>query len=32
MEPRFTQMGVAFAVNPSSEGGIYWAQAFGRPK
>jgi uncharacterized protein YkwD len=30
MEPRFTEMGVAFAVNPASEGGIYWAQSFGR--
>ena len=32
MEPAFTQMGVAFAVNTSSEGGIYWAQEFGRPR
>lgn len=32
MEPAFTQMGVAFGVNPSSEGGIYWAQEFGRPR
>lgn len=32
MEPRFTEMGVAFAVNKASEGGIYWAQAFGRPR
>jgi uncharacterized protein YkwD len=30
MEPRFTEMGLAYAVNTSSEGGIYWAQAFGR--
>ena len=30
MEHRFTEMGVAFAVNNASEGGIYWAQAFGR--
>lgn len=30
MEPRFTEMGVAFAVNNASEGGIYWAQSFGR--
>ncbi len=30
MEPRFTEMGVAYAVNKGSEGGIYWAQAFGR--
>ncbi|MGZ5179744.1 MAG: CAP domain-containing protein [Ramlibacter sp.] len=32
MEPAFTQMGVAFAVNNASEGGIYWAQEFGRPR
>lgn len=30
MEPRFTEMGLAFAVNERSEGGIYWAQVFGR--
>jgi len=30
MEPRFTEMGVAFAVNKASTGGIYWAQVFGR--
>lgn len=30
MEPRFVEMGVAFAVNSASEGGIYWAQSFGR--
>jgi uncharacterized protein YkwD len=30
MEARFTEMGVAFAVNTASEGGIYWAQTFGR--
>lgn len=30
MEPRFTEMGVAFDVNPASEGGIYWTQVFGR--
>lgn len=30
MEPRFTEMGVAFSVNNASEGGIYWAQSFGR--
>jgi uncharacterized protein YkwD len=32
MEPRFTEMGLAYAVNKGSEGGIYWAQAFGLPK
>lgn len=30
MEPRYTEMGVAYVVNPGSEGGIYWAQVFGR--
>lgn len=32
MAPVFQQMGVAFAVRPSSEGGIYWAQTFGRQR
>lgn len=32
MEPAFTQMGIAFAVNASSAGGIYWAQEFARPR
>jgi uncharacterized protein YkwD len=31
MEPRFTQMGVAFAVNERDEAGVYWTQEFGRP-
>ena len=31
MNPAFTEMGVAFAVDPSSEMGVYWTQAFGRP-
>lgn len=26
MDPRFTEMGLGYAVNPDSEGGIYWAQ------
>ncbi|CAA9429997.1 MAG: hypothetical protein AVDCRST_MAG51-2558 [uncultured Ramlibacter sp.] len=30
MDPRFNEMGVAFAVNKTSQGGIYWAQLFGR--
>lgn len=30
MAPGFREMGVAFAVNKASEGGIYWAQEFGR--
>ena len=32
MEPVFQHMGIAFAVRPSSEGGIYWAQTFGRTR
>lgn len=32
MEPRFTEMGVAFAVNNATEGGIYWAQVFALPR
>jgi uncharacterized protein YkwD len=31
MSSRFTQMAVAYAVNPSSSGGIYWTQMFGTP-
>ena len=32
MSARFTQMAVAYAVNPSSSGGIYWTQVFGTPR
>jgi len=32
MNPAFTEMGVAFAVDPGSELGVYWAQEFGRPR
>lgn len=32
MEARYTQMGVAYAVNRASPGGIYWAQVFGLPQ
>jgi uncharacterized protein YkwD len=32
MNPVFTEMGVAFATNPRSTDGIYWAQTFGRPR
>jgi uncharacterized protein YkwD len=32
MAPVFQDMGIAFAVRPSSEGGIYWAQTFGRTR
>ena len=31
MTARFTQMSVAYAVNASSNGGIYWTQLFGTP-
>jgi uncharacterized protein YkwD len=32
MEPRFTQMGIAYAFEKKSEGGVYWAQTFGLPR
>jgi uncharacterized protein YkwD len=32
MNARFTQMAVAYSVNPSSRGGIYWTQLFGTPR
>jgi uncharacterized protein YkwD len=32
MDPGFTEMGVAFAVDPRSEMGVYWTQAFGTPR
>lgn len=32
MSPDYTEMGIAYSVNMASEGGIYWAQAFGRPR
>ena len=32
MGPQFTQMGVAFALAPSGNPGIYWAQVFGAPQ
>jgi uncharacterized protein YkwD len=32
MSARFTQMAVAYAVNPSSSGGIFWTQVFGTPR
>jgi uncharacterized protein YkwD len=32
MDPRYTDMGAAFAVNPGSEMGVYWTQAFGTPR
>ena len=32
MNPAFTEMGVAYAVDRSSEMGMYWTQTFGRPR
>jgi uncharacterized protein YkwD len=32
MNPAYTEMGLAFATNPRSADGIYWAQTFGRPR
>jgi uncharacterized protein YkwD len=32
MSPDFTEMGLAYAANIDSEGGVYWAQVFGRPR
>ena len=32
MNAAYTEMGVAFAVNATSEMGIYWAQVFGTPR
>jgi uncharacterized protein YkwD len=29
MTARFTEMGLAFAVNPSTDAGVYWTQTFG---
>jgi uncharacterized protein YkwD len=32
MMPGYTDMGLAYAVNPQSEGGVYWVQVFGLPR
>ena len=32
MSALFVEMGVAFAIDASSEMGVYWAQAFGTPR
>ncbi len=32
MGPQYTEMGIAFAVQPASEAGIYWVQMFGTPR
>ncbi len=32
MEPRFAEMGAAYAINPGSDTTIYWTQDFGTPR
>lgn len=32
MNPHFTEMGAAYAVNPQSDSLIYWTQVFGTPR
>jgi uncharacterized protein YkwD len=32
MWPAYTEMGVAYAVNPQDEAGVYWALELGRPQ
>ena len=32
MNPTFTEMGVAYAVDSNSDMGVYWTQAFGAPR
>lgn len=32
MSPRFTEMGLAYIVDPNSESGVYWAQEFATPR
>ena len=32
MQPGYTEIGVAFAVNPTSKMGAYWVQLFGTPR
>jgi uncharacterized protein YkwD len=32
MNPAFTEMGVAYAIDANSEMGVYWVQAFGTPR
>jgi uncharacterized protein YkwD len=32
MNPRFTEMGIAYTVDAKSESGVYWAQVFATPK
>ncbi|HEU4625588.1 MAG TPA: CAP domain-containing protein [Steroidobacteraceae bacterium] len=32
MDPRYTEMGVGYTVDPKSESGVYWAQVFALPR
>jgi uncharacterized protein YkwD len=32
MDPRYTDMGIAYTVDPKSESGVYWAQVFALPR
>jgi uncharacterized protein YkwD len=32
MEPRYTEMGIAYTVDPQSDSGVYWAQVFAAPR
>jgi uncharacterized protein YkwD len=32
MDPRFTDMGVAYVVNPKNPSVILWTQVFGTPR
>jgi len=31
MDPRFTDMGVGYTVNPKDPSAIFWTQVFARP-
>jgi uncharacterized protein YkwD len=32
MDPRFTEMGLSYSVNPASREGVYWTQLFAAPR
>lgn len=32
MNPRYTDMGIAYTVDPKSDSGVYWAQVFAAPR
>jgi uncharacterized protein YkwD len=32
MDPRYTDMGIAYVVDPKSDSGVYWAQVFALPR